>query len=255
MLVSQKKYCVFTSAGDYSNIFSWINQPRDEWDLICVFYGKDEEEARLLEEISDVFIRREGGKFQNLKEIWLRQPGLFTKYQYIGVCDDDIDFTVGDFNSVFQLASYFGFDLCQPAFSERGRISWTITKRQTNCVARIVNFVEETCPIFSVTALGQFLDVYDGKLPGWGLDWWFSTQIGKTGGRIAILDEYEVLNPHNWQRRGKRREIEHSFPAQERQTLWRNAQKAYNLNEFTHVERYAIRKTGMEFFFEPPPPE
>ena len=62
----------------------------------------------------------------------------------------------------------------QPAFSGLGKISHDFSRQQTPDGIRIVNVVEVTCPLFQRAKLAAFMDVYDGSLVGWGIDFWYS---------------------------------------------------------------------------------
>jgi hypothetical protein len=73
--VARNRWCIFTSAGDYSNVFSWVAGLEDrEWDLIVAFYGTDEAMFDRFRHISRAAFRMQGSKFQNLKRIFARQP-------------------------------------------------------------------------------------------------------------------------------------------------------------------------------------
>ena len=235
--VLTKQYCVFTSAGDNSNVASWVSPDGDrQWDLIIAFYGRDEAAYQALAAYATIIIRCAGAKFQNLKAIAAQQPGLFLNYEYIWVADDDLTFITGDVSQLFETASQYGFKLCQPAFDSSGRISHSITSMSSHgCLARLVNFVEVTCPLFETTALLDFLFVLDPSLVSWGTDWWFSQRLGKQWShRIAVIDTVVVLNPLDHQRPGGMREIEQLLGADARHQLWLDISQSYKLHEFEH---------------------
>lgn len=244
----RRPYCVFTSAGDSSNVAGWIPPDGErDWDLVIGYYGKDDAAYKALSKHADVIIRVQGGKFQNLQSIVARQPGLLQGYKHVWVADDDLIFTAGNVSQMFETAARYGFLLCQPGFSGKGRISHPITKASTKgTVARLVNFVEVTCPLFETETLLQFLAVLDPQLVSWGTDWWFSQFLGlDTCYRIAILDQVVVMNPWEQQRTNKSREINNLLGANERYQQWLRTAEAYKLREFPH-------KTLAEIF--PPAP-
>jgi hypothetical protein len=230
-------YCIFTSAGDNSNVASWL--PPDgvpDWDLIVDFYGKSEEAYNALAKHADIIFRCKGGKFQNLKALVTRQPGLLQDYQRIWVADDDLIFTTGNVNRLFEVSEQFGFVLCQPAFNRTGRISHEITAASgKGHLARIVNFVEVTCPLFETETLLNFIAVLDPELVSWGTDWWFCQYLNAGfNHRIAIIDSVVVLNPLEHQRQIKSREIDTLLTSEERHAAWIRIREAYKLREFEH---------------------
>ena len=205
-----RRWCIFTSAGDYNNVLSWVAGLEDrEWDLIVAFYGKDETAIHRLRPVCRALFRMQGSKFQNLKKLVNRQPGIFAQYEFIWVADDDLIVTPADVARLFQCASDYDFWISQPAFSGQGRISHPVTAwGGIDSSVRIVNFIEVTCPLFRKDKLDEFLTVYDGELVGWGIDWWFCNHFEANRKRkLAVIDEVVVINPHDYQRRGRSREI------------------------------------------------
>lgn len=198
------RWGVFVSAGDFSNVLSWI-PPGDHkaWHLVTAFYGDSDDAFETLAQVSDVIVPAKGSKFQNLKRLFQSQPGLFDCYDFIWVADDDLTFNRGSVERLFELAERFDFWVCQPAFNAEGRISHPVTQWASDgTIARIVNFVEMTCPVFRSDCLRKFLAVYDGSLTGWGIDWWFCHVLGSNSSyKFAVLDEVIVTNPRGSARR------------------------------------------------------
>ena len=229
----RSNWCVFTSAGDYSNVGAWI--PTDgnrKWDLIVAFYGDSEAECAQLTAIADRLIRSRGSKFQNLRSIFLQSPELFSGYEYIWVADDDLILNPRDIDRLFELASRYDFWVCQPAFSPLGRVSYEITSKGGAHV-RITTYVEVTCPMFRADKLFEFLRIYDGTLVGWGIDWWYCNVFDVIRYRkAAIIDEIVVTNPHAHQRRGGKREIESLQPTAVREARWKETAARLQLQEY-----------------------
>jgi hypothetical protein len=244
-----RRWCVFVSAGDFSNVAAWVEQEPDrQWDLIVAFYGDSDEEFRKLKELSDAIFPIKGGKFPNLKSLWSRQPDLFSGYEFIMVADDDLIFQFGNLSQLFAIAARYQFSVSQPAFSSDGRISHEITRWPgIGSYIRIVNFVEITVPLFRADLLQAFLAVYDGVLVGWGIDWWFCQVLkSESSYRFAVLDEVVVVNPHDHQRRGAQREIVKLLDDQARELQWRDAMERYGLKEFPRMILAEIRRPRQE---------
>jgi hypothetical protein len=230
---SNARWCIFTSAGDLNNILSWgPDTPSKPWDLIISFYGDDATEFERLRAVSDVIVRSKGGKFQNLKKLFDKQPGLFDRYNFILVCDDDIHITFAQITRLFELSETYDFWVSQPSFSPDGRVSHPTTQ-QTGSQIRLTNFVEVTCPLFRSDKLFEFLRIYNGELVGWGIDWWFSNFLDPNRNRkIAIVDEVAVTNPRHDQRRGGAREIDALQPSEARESHWRETAQNFHLSEY-----------------------
>ncbi|WP_246379527.1 DUF707 domain-containing protein [Gluconacetobacter johannae] len=236
----KKRFCIFTSAGDNNNIAKLMEDKESRnWDLVVAFYGNSEIAYRNIAEKSDFTFIIKGAKFQNLKSIVVSQPAILSGYDYIWVVDDDIEFTLGNASILFDVASFFDFDVSQPAFSSNGKISHEITRmvEKEKLVARIVNFIEVTCPLFKAEALFDFLNIYDGKMAGWGVDWWFCNYLGSNKkAKFAIFDKIVVKNMHDSEKTpdGKR-EISQYMSDNDRIMQWEILKNNFHYKEFDHT--------------------
>ena len=194
----QRRWCLFTSAGDKNAIRLWLagDTPR-RWDLVAAYYGDDDDEFATISELCSYAFRTKGGKFQNLKKLITEHPQFFDRYSHVWVCDDDIVMSRPQINEAFDITERLGFWVAQPADRREGRNSHWIT-----CFAgpswdyRIVNFVEVRMPIFRRDKLIEFLAVYDGSLVGAGIEYWFANLFkADEFGRFAIIDKVQVINP------------------------------------------------------------
>jgi len=226
------KYAIFTAAGDRHQIPLWLQGGDErEFALIAAYYGESDEVFGQIRAQADIALRATGGKFQILKTLARRQPGLFEGFDFILVADDDLIWTTAAINRAFALAETFDLWLCQPAFDPAGRVSFAInTQFSGPQTLRYVNFVEMTCPIFRAGKLFDFLRVFDGGMCGYGTDFWFCDALG--GGlnlKFAILDEVTVLNPDESSKAGGWREIDKLQPLEARIAEWQAASRCYNL--------------------------
>jgi FkbM family methyltransferase len=243
--VRRNRWCVFTSAGDHNNVFSWVADSEErEWDLIVAFYGSNEGTFDRLRHISRAVFRLAGSKLQNLKKLFDRQPGIFAQYDFIWVADDDLMVAPADIGRLFDIASQYDFWICQPAFSSRGRISHPITRwGGSDSSIRLVNFVEITCPLFRKDRLEEFLGIYDGELVGWGIDWWYCNHFqAERYRKLAIIDEVTVTNPHDHQRAGGEREIVKLQSDEMRYERWLETAQNLHLLEYEPRTLAQIRK-------------
>jgi hypothetical protein len=229
----QRRWCLFTSAGDKNSIRLWLagDMPR-RWDLVVAYYGDSDHVFSEISKHCSYAFRTKGSKFQNLKKLVVATPDFFDNYSHVWVCDDDILMSANQIDEAFYLTESLGFWVAQPADRPEGRFSYWIT-----CVAggrwdyRVVNFVEVRMPIFRRDKLVEFLTVYDGSLVGWGIEHWFGNLFrADEFGRFAILDKVPVTNPRNRQKGGS--EIDRLQAAPLRKANWNMVREKYGLEEY-----------------------
>jgi hypothetical protein len=239
----QKRWCIFTSAGDHNAIRLWLQgdvSPR--WDLIVAYYGDNDRVFAETSKISANAFRAKGGKFQILKKLVVQSPRCLDQYSHVWVCDDDIRMSAAQINEAFAIAEFFNFWVAQPSFLQEGKISHEIARYVgPQCDYRIVNFIEENVPIFSRVKLMEFLRAYDGSLTGWGIDHWYMNLFGahkfrvtnlfrkNKMGRFAIINKIAVINPLDEEKGGNELDRLQSLPR--RLAAWREAKAKYGLVE------------------------
>lgn len=230
-----RQWCIFTSVGDAHSVQSWLptNNQR-KWDLIVSYYGESETTFNRLAEQAEFAIRTKGGKFQNLKKLIDQHPNMLDQYEFVCVCDDDIIMSAGQIEQFFSIAQTFGFWVSQPSFSAAGKWSHEITVHAgRRADFRIVNFVENTMPVFRRDKLVEFLSVYDGSLVGYGIDLWFMTVFeANTYGRFAIIDSVQVINPINLDKGW--REIDRLQSYEARLASWHEVSRRFGVTGFPH---------------------
>jgi hypothetical protein len=228
----QRRWCLFTSAGDKNAIRLWLagDTPR-RWDLVAAYYGDNDDQFAEISRLCSYAFRTKGSKFQNLKKLISEHPAFFDRYSHVWVCDDDILMSTLQINEAFDITERLGFWVAQPADRREGRNSHWIT-----CFAgpswdyRIVNFVEVRMPIFRRDKLIEFLAVYDGSLVGAGIEYWFANFFkADEFGRFAIIDKVQVINPRT--RDKGESEIDRLQARHLRYAGWMKAAKKYGFAE------------------------
>jgi chitin disaccharide deacetylase len=226
----QRRWCLFTSAGDKNAIRLWLkgDTPR-RWDLVVAYYGNDDHEFSEISKSSSYAFHTKGAKFQNLKKLVVQNPRFFDQYSYVWVCDDDIRMSAAQIDEAFAITEFFEFWVAQPAL--QGKIAHPITSYAgPQCDYRIVNFVEVGVAIFRRDKLAEFLTVYDGSLVGWGIDYWYMNFFkANEFGRFAIIDKVQVINPHDEEKGG--REIDRLQPSSLRKAAWIDAMAKHGIVE------------------------
>jgi hypothetical protein len=231
----QRRWCLFTSAGDRNAVRLWLEgaTPR-RWDLVVAYYGDNDNTFSEISKLSSYAFRTKGSKFQNLKKLIVENSRFFDRYSHVWVCDDDILMSRSQINEAFDLTEALGFWVAQPADRPEGRNSHWIT-----CFAgarwdyRVVNYVELRMPIFRRDKLIEFLDVYDGSLTGWGICFWYANLFkANEFGRFAIIDKVQVINPRNQEKGGS--EIDRLQVASLREAAWHQVREKYGLVQYPH---------------------
>jgi hypothetical protein len=227
-LRGRTKNLVFTSAGDNANVRAWLTGQRD-FDLWVVYYG--DRPGTFLEE-SDLYVSRQGSKFQNLHYCYSKWQDVLARYEAVMVMDDDIVINATDLTSLFAIRREFDLWALQPAFRLAGKISWDITRVQPTARLRYTNFIEMACPLFRRDKLDAFMAVYDPELIGYGEDWWFLHTFGAelVANHVAIVDEITCINPSD-RTKGGRREIDRLHSHEERKEVWERIKARYGLDE------------------------
>ena len=95
------------------------------------------------------------------------------KMGFIFVLDDDLIFTGTDISRLFNIMKKEDLLLLQPAFDKRGKISFKLNEVHPFSYLRYTNFVENTCPMFTQAELLNFIQKFDPRLNGWGIDFWY----------------------------------------------------------------------------------
>jgi hypothetical protein len=239
----QRRWCIFTSAGEKNAIRSWLagDTPR-RWDLVAAYYADDDNEFVEISKSCSYAFRTKGSKFQNLKKLIMEHPQFFGQYSHVWVCDDDIQMSAAQIREAFELTETLGFWVAQPADRPEGRKTHWIT-----CFAgpswdyRIVNFVEVRMPIFRRDKLTEFLAVYDGSLVGAGICWWYANFFrADEFGRFAIIDKVQVINPTTQDKGGS--EIDRLQAPELRTAAWIEICEKYGFVPFPDHKVFAYCK-------------
>lgn len=234
--VPTAKYLVFTSAGDNANLHCWL-EGRRNFDLWVTYYGDMENPYK---NNSDYSISKKGGKFPNLYYVYQNWADIIKHYEAIIVMDDDIVISGSDISRLFDIRNEYDLWLLQPAFDPKGKISHPITRLQSSNLLRFTNFVEVTCPLFRMDKLNDFMEIYNPKLVGWGIDYWYMHLLEPgIKGSVAVVDKISCINPHD-KTKGGQREIDRLQATDERIKNWTVMKEKHRIPERKHIEYDAI---------------
>jgi GT2 family glycosyltransferase len=173
-------------------------------------------EAQLRASRHDVELRttRPGdrGKFENLDALLERgattpraagpagppagpsDAGAATGYDWMLVCDDDVELPGGFLDDLVAAAQRLDLTLAQPAHRLHSHAAWSVTRRRLATLARETAFVE----IGPVTLIAA--RAFEALLPfpplrmGWGLDVHWAALAGEHGWRLGVVDAVPVLH-------------------------------------------------------------
>ena len=85
-----RRWCIFTSAGDKHAIYSWLDgATHRRWNLVTAYYGDNDLEFSKIRKLSSYAFKTKGSKFQNLKKLVEENPRYFEQYSqelHTGLC-------------------------------------------------------------------------------------------------------------------------------------------------------------------------
>ncbi len=186
---SGRKYLVFSSVGDRSEINKWLSHPQQRiFDVVLYYYGDKKPPSIDVEQIEI----RKGMKFQNFVH-FLSKNDIST-YDAIWVVDDDMRMKTKPINRMFKVFSKFGLLLAQPSFKEGGHIAWPITRHDPECVLRYTNFVENNACVMSTQVIPLFLETFKDAGTGFGVDFIWPKILEYPTDKIAVIDASKCLH-------------------------------------------------------------
>jgi|LakMenEpi03Aug12_release.lakeMendotaPanAssembly.Ray.scaffolds.fasta_scaffold190338_2 hypothetical protein len=234
----KNKNLLFTSVGDNTNFYNyWLNDNRN-YDILCVYYGNDENNYNKYTKLVDKIWKRKGSKFQNFHYIYINYRDLIDKYDRLFIVDDDIIMSTNDINNLFDISKKYDLWICQPSFTNDSKISHEITKYIPNNLLRYTNFVEVNTPVFSKYAITKFMEYYDPILIGWGIDYLYIWALGKNiKDKYAIIDIIKCTNPQDENKQNKNREHTNISNHDKEIEYWYKIKEKYNISDFV-LENY-----------------
>lgn len=231
--IDGRKNTIFVAAGDLEVFLTFVvNCLSENYNIIVFYYGVGDFKKKIIKNRVNVILKGLGTKFNALK--YINDMGYFDNYSgYIWVSDDDL--VVSDsaaIGKMFDDMNKYGVDLASPSHSPLGKISFRHMRRRIiSSGIRETNFIEMTCPIFSMGMLRNFLRDYDYSLAGWGVDWWYSWFFALSlQKKMFIFDYLSVFNPHV--RIDGKREIDKYLSSASRRMQWEEKKGTLGFEDF-----------------------
>lgn len=228
-LKERRKWLVFTSAGDHSNVAQWL--PGRLYDVMVTYYGEPGNFS--LKNQVDIYRERKDCKFCNLKHWREQEPALFETYSAIAVFDDDVKITTDGLNRLFGLREHYKLWITSPTMYPQHH-TWynnlaSLSGSKTR--VRLVPFIEMTCPLFNKDKLFEFLDVFDNRVKGWGTDVWYTQFFGSDIlKQQAVADCVTAENPPTRKDTGVREILSTLGSDDVRQKEWLDVATELNLS-------------------------
>lgn len=225
-----RKFLIFTSAGDHNNVRRWLSSTDRSYDVWVTNYSDTQDQ---LKDVADYYNQRKGAKFPNFKYLVENHREQLEKYDAIMVADDDIIISPKKLNRLFAQLVSQDLWVITPAYSRFGKITHDTTERKLTTRYRYTNFAEVTCPIFKTEKLFEFMDVYNGDLPCYGVDWWYLNVFDdQSENKIVISDENWCINPRDLHKSTEVREIDKFMKKDERQKKWEDLKNTLEISSF-----------------------
>lgn len=207
-----KRFLLFTSAGDKSNVLQWTGSDR-RYDIIVVYYGEDLWRTPWRKEVDAVYTNRDT-KFPNL--LWYLRTHSIDAYDAVAVWDDDIVAGPWQINALFEEMQKNNIDVFTPCHT-RGSFKSLLRHRSKGL--RYINYIEMNAPMFKRQELLNFMDSFNPIIKGWGADIWYSHRCTQAKDcTMAVTDTTCVTNPKT--RSDGTREIEKAQPERIRAKTW-----------------------------------
>ena len=118
-----------------------------------------------------------------------------TAFDWIILCDDDIEVAEGFVDALIMTAQRFDFALCQPARTHDSYVDHYFVTQLSGLLARQTRFVE-IGPVVCIRrdAAPLLLPFNDNCGMGWGLDFIWPVIIENAGMRLGIIDSVPVAH-------------------------------------------------------------
>lgn len=220
------KNCVFISVGDRERFASFCTEELAErYDIFINYYGDDNEKMKRLAKSSLMVFSMKTTKFISLKSIF--KQAIENKYEWVAVFDDDAKFISGSMDDLVSAGKDFSLDVVSGAHV--GKVSHPqVHRRVEGCHRmRMVNFVEMNFPVFREEALSRYMKIYDGKLCGWGNDWWYCNVFETNKRAVAgVVDSVVIENPTS------NGEMERFMKHDDRMNQWNETKLRLGLSEW-----------------------
>ena len=242
--IKPKTNLVFTSAGDNTQFYNhWLGETRN-YDVWCVYYGKNENIYNMYDKLVDKIWKRKGSKFQNFHYIYTNYRHLLDIYDRFFIVDDDIIISTNDINRLFEISIKYDLWVCQPSFTrdDNCKISHPITMHLPNNLLRYTNFVEVNTPVFSKDSIHKFMKYYDPILIGYGIDFFYIWVLGlDKDDKYAIIDSIQCINPIADKKAPNTvREHNNITNYDKEDELWFEIQNKYNIPDWIDTKTYSI---------------
>jgi hypothetical protein len=207
-----RRFLLFTSAGDKSNVLQWTGPDRN-YDIVVVYYGQDSGKLPWRNKVDAVYTNTDT-KFPNL--LWYLKTHSIDAYDAVAVWDDDIVANSSQINALFDEMQNNKIDIFTPCHT-RGNFN-SLLRHQRDGL-RYINFIEMNAPMFKTEQLLDFMDSFNPIIKGWGTDIWYSYKCTHaTECTMAVTDTTCVTNPKT--RSDGTREIEKAQPERIRAKTW-----------------------------------
>jgi hypothetical protein len=181
---------VVVRAGDNSLHPQWLaREPQRRWRLHISYYGKLRDPYPLPPGVT--LSRELGSKWVGLKALFEGNPELL-RNRWIALPDDDLKFTSGAWDDLFEMMVAGGISLGQPALEHLSFYSHDITLRRHRLDYRLVDFVEVMIPLFDARFLSDLVPLFDLNQSSWGLDIVWSQEAKEQNRKMAIFDACSV---------------------------------------------------------------
>jgi hypothetical protein len=168
-----KSSAIYISSGNNDTFGKYAIKKYSQYcDIIINYYGSNGADLNFFKTHAKRFSKLNTTKFISLKENYHKLH--INKYDCVYVFDDDCIPVQGNLLDLYKILINYSLALISPSHDPRGKgLIKLMHHKPGSHKFRYTNFIEMNFPVFSQEALHKYMKIYDGKLCGWGNDWWF----------------------------------------------------------------------------------
>lgn len=179
---------VIVRAGDASLHPQWCAGARNRtWDLLISYYGND---PRIYRGADSLRVDTPGTKCRGLTELFRRERARISRYDYILLADDDLDWRADDINRLFEICAQYGLDLAQPSLTADSWFAHTSVVHNPLFRLRYTSYVEGMVTCLSQRGWRAIAHTFSENVSGFGIDYVWPHLI--RSGRMAVIDAVQV---------------------------------------------------------------
>ena len=212
--MKKDRILIFSCVGDdTSNYLDWVIKSGKDFDSAVVYYGSNQDTAKMLEK-STVFFRQEPGF---LFPSFAKYFEDLSDYDYYLIVDDDIEFSINDLLEAIRILKINNIHSGSFSHSKTGKLTYDfLAHEEGGAKYRVVNFTEENFTIVSNRLMRYTVKASRRLGIRYSVGW--TLVLANCGYHFdmygsLIFNEFVMRNPPDIEKNSKQRSIESAYEA------------------------------------------